>query len=172
VRPVLPTLIETDEADFEWMTGGASTSKRGLTLPPGGVDSNEVLVHVRTIARSLAEQQGHTDNWMIVADREVVGLCGYKHRPSVDGAVDIGYSISASRRRRAHATSAVAAIIASAQADPRISYIIAETAIDNHPSQRVLIKNGFQCIGIGIDSEDGEHLLRWRVSVTETPKRG
>ena len=165
VRPVLPTLIETDDTDFEWMTGDVSASKRGLTLPPGGVDSNEVLVHVRAIARSLQGQQGHTNNWMIVAENEVVGLCGYKHWPSVDGRVDIGYSISVSRRRRGHATSAVAAIIAKAEADPRIFHIIAETAIDNHASQRVLIKNGFQHIGTGIDPGNGERLLRWRVNV-------
>jgi RimJ/RimL family protein N-acetyltransferase len=161
-------LIETNDEDFEWMIGGVHVSNRGLTLPPGGVDVNAVLVHVRAIARSLHEQQGHTDNWMIVAENEVVGLCGYKHPPSVDGTVDIGYSISASRRRRGHATSAVAAIIANAEADSRISHIIAETAIDNHASQRVLINNGFQQIGTGIDPGDGERLLRWRVSIAGT----
>jgi len=166
----LPTLIETNDDDFEWMIGGVHVSNRGLTLPPGGVDVNEVLVHVRAIARSLQEHQGHTDNWMIVADNEVVGLCGYKHRPSVDGEVDIGYSIAASRRRRGHATGAVSAVLANAQADPRVSHIIAETAIDNHASQRVLIRNGFQYIGTDIDPEDGDRLLRWRVSVATSSR--
>ena len=165
MRPPSTTLIEATDADFDWIIRRVQVSNRGLTLPPGGVDADEVLVHVRVIARSLQEQQGHTDNWMIVAAREVVGLCGYKHRPSVDGAVDIGYSIAASRRRRGHATGAVAAILAKSEADPRVSYIIAETAIDNHGSQRVLMKNGFQYIGTVIDPEDGERLLRWKVSV-------
>jgi RimJ/RimL family protein N-acetyltransferase len=157
--------METDDNDFEWMIGGVDLSNRDLTLPLGGVDSNEVLAHVRAIARSLHEQQGHTDNWMIVVENEVVGLCGYKHPPSVEGTVELGYSISLRQRRRGHATSAVAAVIANAQADSRIFHIIAKTAIDNHASQRVLIKNGFQQIGTGIDPEDGESLLRWRVNV-------
>jgi RimJ/RimL family protein N-acetyltransferase len=165
VDRVLPALIETDDDDFDWMLGGDRASRRGLTLPPGGVDANEILSHVRAIARSLHEQQGHTDNWMIVADNEVVGLCDYKHPPALDGAVDIGYSVSASRRRRGYATGAVAAIIAKAQADPRVAYIIAETALDNHASQRVLKKNGFQYTGTGIDPDDGAALLRWKVSV-------
>ena len=165
MRPPSTTLIEATDADFDWMIRGLQVSNRGFTLPPGGVDANEVLVHVRAIARSLQEHQGHTDNWMIVAGHEVVGLCGYKHRPSVDGEVDIGYSIAASRRRRGHATGAVAAILAKSDADSRVLYVIAETAVDNHASQRVLMKNGFQYIGTDIDPEDGERLLRWRVSV-------
>jgi RimJ/RimL family protein N-acetyltransferase len=159
------TLIETTDADFEWMIHSSRMSDRGLTLPPGGVDANDVLIHVRGIARSLYDRQGHSDNWMIVADREVVGLCGYKHPPSADGGVDIGYSIAPSRRRCGHATRAVAAILVKSRADSRVSYIIAETALDNHASQRVLTTNGFQCMGRAVDPDDGEPLFRWRITL-------
>jgi predicted acetyltransferase len=163
----LPTLIETDDADFEWMIGGVHVSKRGLMLPPGGIDANDVLSHIRASAQSLHKQQGHTDNWMIVVDHEVVGLCGYKYPPSADGEVDIGYNVAASRRRRGHATGAVTAILAKSRADLRVTRIVAETAVDNHASQRVLVKNGFHNIGSTIDPTDGEILLRWSTSVID-----
>ena len=74
MEPVLPALIETVDNDFELMIAGVHLYSRGLRLPPGGVDTNEVLIHVRAIARSLQQHQGHTNNWMIVANDEVVGL--------------------------------------------------------------------------------------------------
>lgn len=165
-----PVLIETTDDDFDWMLGGVGTSRRGLRLPPGGVDAKNVLGHVRAIAASLHELQGHTDNWMIVVDGEVVGLCGYKHTPSKDGEVDIGYSIAPSRRRRGFATAAVAAILQRSEADSRVRSIVAETAVDNHASQSVLKKNGFDCIGSGVDPDDGEPILRWSVSVAGTSR--
>jgi hypothetical protein len=88
-------LVEARDADFDWMIRGGD-SRNGLVLPPGGVDAPAVLMHVRAIAQRLHEHQGHTDSWMIVANDEVVGLCGYKHPPAIDGMVDIGYSIAAS----------------------------------------------------------------------------
>ena len=158
-------LVETTDADFEWMIRGVALSHRGFSLPPDGVDTDEVLTHVRAIAQTLHQAQGHTDSWMIVANDEVVGLCGYKHPPSIDGIVDIGYSISVSRRRRGHAEAAVAAILAKSKVDPRVSYVIAETAVENYASQRVLEKNGFQSLGADIDPEDGENIIRWRADV-------
>jgi RimJ/RimL family protein N-acetyltransferase len=102
---------------------------------------------------------------MIVANDEVVGLCGYKHPPSIDGAVDIGYGVAASRRRRGHANSAVAAILANARRDPSIQDVFADTAVENLASQGVLEKNGFQRVGAHVDAEDGAALIRWRADV-------
>jgi len=168
-EPARSTLVEATDDDFEWMIRGVAVRNRGLSLPPGGVDSQGVLAHVRTMARTLLQQWGRTGTWMIVANDEVVGLCGYKHPPSGEGAVEIGYGVAASRRRRGHARRAVAAILANASGDPSIQYVIADTAVENHPSQRVLEKNGFRCVGPHVDPDDGEALIRWRADVRTDP---
>ena len=100
------TLIEATDDDFEWMIRGVAVRNRGLSLPPGGVDSKGVLALVRSRARTLLRQWGRTATWMIVANDEVAGLCGYKYPPSVEGAVDIGYGVAASKRRRGYAKGA------------------------------------------------------------------
>jgi RimJ/RimL family protein N-acetyltransferase len=158
-------LIEATDADFAWMMRGDAVSDRGLMSPPGGVDAPFVLEHVRAMAQRLAAEQGHTDSWMIVAGDEVVGLCGYKRMPSHDGAVDIGYGIAASRQRRGYAREAVAALVMYAKNDPRVATLIAETAVNNRASQRVLGKNGFQFVCFDDDIDDGARIVRWRADV-------
>jgi RimJ/RimL family protein N-acetyltransferase len=163
------TLIEATDDDFEWMIQGVNVPNRCLSLPPGGVDGKGVLAHVRARARTLLQQWGRTATWMIVADDEVVGLCGYKNPPTSEGAVDIGYGVAASRRRRGHAGGAVAAILAGARRDPSIRNIFADTAVDNLASQGVLQKNGFERVGTHVDPEDGAALIRWRADVRTAP---
>jgi RimJ/RimL family protein N-acetyltransferase len=165
VRSATATLLEATDDDFEWMIRGDAVPNRGLSLPPGGVDAKAVLAHVRAIARTLLQQWGRTASWMIVANAEVVGLCSYKYRPTADGAVDIGYGVAASRRRRGHAKHAVAAILANARRDQSIQDVFADTAVENVASQGVLKKNGFERIGTHVDPHDGEALIRWRADV-------
>jgi RimJ/RimL family protein N-acetyltransferase len=159
------TILEATDDDFEWMIRGVAVPNRGLSLPPGGVDAKAVLAHVRAIARTLLQQWGRTASWMIVANGEVVGLCGYKYPPTPDGVVDIGYGVAASRRRRGHASSAVAAILADARRDQSIQDVFADTAVENVASQGVLKKNGFERSGTHVDPHDGEALIRWRADV-------
>jgi RimJ/RimL family protein N-acetyltransferase len=121
------------------------------------------------MARTLLQQWGRTATWMIVEDDEVVGLCGFKNPPTIDGGVDIGYGVAASRRRRGYAKAAVTAILASARRDPSIQDVFADTAVDNLASQRVLEKNGFERVGAHIDPEDGAALIRWRADVRTAP---
>jgi RimJ/RimL family protein N-acetyltransferase len=163
------TLLEATDDDFEWMIRGVAVPNRGLSLPPGGVDAKAVLAHVRAIARTLLQQWGRTASWMIVANDEVVGLCGYKYPPTTDGAVDIGYGVAASRRRRGHAYSAVAAILENARRDGSIQDVFADTAVENVASQGVLKKNGFERLGAHVDPDDGETLIRWRADVRTDP---
>jgi RimJ/RimL family protein N-acetyltransferase len=141
-------LLEASDSDFDWMLGIAQ-GREGLRLPPGGVDDPAVL----QIARKM------TRTWMIVRDGEVVGLCSYK-RPPAEGRVEIGYSIAPRRRGAGAATAAVAIVARIASADPAIEALLAETAIDNPASQRVLEKNGFVRAGQHVSAEDGE-VIRW-----------
>lgn len=153
-------LIEATDADFAWMIRGSDDRSRELSLPADGVDSEAVLAYLRDLTPTVT-YDGHGHIWMIVSGNEVVGLCGHKHRPADDGTVDIGYGVAESKQRRGYATDAVAAMLAKAKADPRITALVAETATGNLPSQRVLQKNGFARIGTAIDPDDGE-IIRWR----------
>jgi RimJ/RimL family protein N-acetyltransferase len=155
-------LREVADEDFAWMLCGEPACRRGLTLPPGGVDDPRVLTHVREITNRL-HAQGSRGAWMIVSGDEVVGLCGYHHAPT-NGAVEIGYSIAGSRRRRGHATRAVEAMVAQALV-AGVRLLIAETAVANLASSRVLERNGFLRAGTRIDVEDGA-VLAWQKILT------
>lgn len=102
-----------------------------------------------------------TGSWMMVAEGEVVGLCGYKRPADTNGIVEIGYGVAPSRRRLGHATRAVAAMVAETARDPLVKAIVAETAVDNAPSQRALAANGFLQRGTRYDAEDGT-VVHWR----------
>lgn len=100
--------------------------------------------------------------WCVVekATREAVGDCGTKGGPDPDGVVEIGYGFVEAGRGRGLATEAVGAIIGHLLAQPEIRAVVAETALDNPTSQRVLDKLGFGQVGTGWSDDDG-HLIRW-----------
>ncbi len=147
-------LIELVDEDFDWMRGGAGTTRNGLRLPTEGVDEPEIVEHVRRIAARL-RQGGSRASWMMVVDDEVVGLCGHKDLPSKAGEVEIGYSVAPSRRRQGFATRAVAEMLRDAKADAAIRVVKAETTVANLASHRVLEVNGFIRVGARLDDEDG-----------------
>jgi len=155
-------LVEATDAHFAWMLGEAAAPD-GLSLPPGGIDAPWVL---RWTRRNLA-RLGQPGSWLIVADGEVVGLCGHKTGPDAQGAVEIGYGVAAERRRQGHATRAVALAVQSARCDGRIRRLVAETALRNLPSQRVLEANGFVRTGTSVDDDEGDMIV-WGL---ETPCR-
>lgn len=157
-------IVAVEDVDFAWMLDGKPAVRRELRLPPGGVDEPVILGHVRAIAASLRER-GCAGSWMVVSGREIVGLCGYKNAPSTKGEVEIGYGITPSRRRRGHASRAVAAVIAYARLDPPVRTIVAKTDVGNVASQTVLQRNGFERAGEGPDPEDGAPIVFWRLTL-------
>ena len=159
--PAEMTVVELCDADFAEMLRGAPSIRPGIAVPPGGVDDPAVVSHVRRIVTHLREAGYDGGHWMIVVAGEVVGLCGIKHPPTVDGEVEVGYGIAASRRRRGHMTRGLALVLDALRRDPAIRTVFAETAAANEASQRVLTANGFERIGTHVDPVDGE-LFRWR----------
>ena len=82
-----------------------------------------------------------------------------------NGEVEIGYGIAPGRRRRGHATRAVALVLDLAREDPAVRTVLADTVLDNVASQRALEKNGFRRAGTHADPSDGEPLIRWEIAV-------
>jgi len=160
-------LVELSEGDIAAMLAGRGEVRPVMAQPPGGVDDVAVLGHVgRMAARMRAAGEGGGQYMMVVAG-EVVGLCGIKAAPSLEGEVEIGYGVAASRRRRGYATAAVAALVATLARDERVLRVLALTVPGNVASQRALAANGFTRTGTQVDAGDGE-VIRWELPVRET----
>jgi RimJ/RimL family protein N-acetyltransferase len=152
-------LIVATDAHFAWLLGEADAPD-GLLIPPRGVDAPWVLRWRRRIQPTLGDRGG----WLMAARGEIVGLCGYKGPPNAQGVVEIGYAVARERRRRGHATRAVTLVIEAARQDPQVSAIVAETALANLPSQKVLAVNGFSDVGRSVDDDEGEMIV-WRLEL-------
>ncbi|MDY6898198.1 MAG: GNAT family N-acetyltransferase, partial [Cyanobacteriota bacterium] len=98
---------------------------------------------------------------LIVVDKLIVGMCGFKNRPKEDNSVEIGYGIIPSQQRKGFATRAVELLVIEAFSQIGINSVIAHTDLSNYPSQKVLQKNGFIKQGSTINTNDGE-LLVWQ----------
>ena len=155
------TLRAISAAEIDGLIALETPTEWGLTVPPGGVDGAIVLRIVRDLT-SRAAARGMRATWAIVAMGEIVGLCSYV-RETVDREIEIGYGVAASRRGNGFATAAVATLVPIARADGFVT-LVAQTAVANPASARVLEKNGFVVMGNRVDSEDGEFVV-WRVSL-------
>lgn len=155
-------LIEARDRHFSWMLG--ETKGIGiLRLPPGGVSEHAIVAMLRNEAAKL-RVAGCRGYWMAVVGQDVVGLCGYKRLPDEDGVVDFGYGIAPHCQGRGYGTALVAALVARAARQAPVRALIAETAVDNIASQRVLERNGFVREGGRLDHDDGP-LLIWRRTI-------
>jgi Acetyltransferases, including N-acetylases of ribosomal proteins len=92
-------------------------------------------------------------------ERIIIGNGGFKGKPSVNGTVEIGYSIIEEFQRRGYASEAVRALVSWAFDHTDVKRVIAETLPELSPSIRVLEKNGFRHVGKG--SEEG--IIRYAI---------
>jgi RimJ/RimL family protein N-acetyltransferase len=152
-------LIEAKDRHFAWMLGTGWVFG-ALRLPPGGLGDRGMLEMLRAEAAKL-RKTGCRAYWLGVVGTEIVGLCGYKRLPDEVGTVDFGYGIAESRQGHGHGTALVAALVERAKRDRDVRVLIAETAVNNLASHRILIRNGFTRIGSRLDHDDGP-LIVWR----------
>lgn len=150
-------IVEASDEDFAILLGGAAP--RGLRLPDGPIEAAPVLEMLRALADRIRPNFTPA-TWLLVEDGEIAGMLSITALVAA-GEVRIGYGVAETRRNRGVATRGVAEVVAWAIADPRLSAIHAETAVDNRPSQRVLRANGFSPVGRRTDEEDGD-LICWR----------
>lgn len=132
-------LISAEDADFAALLGGKAS--RGLQLPDSDIAPPDILQMLRDLAARIRPQFAPAA-WWIVESGAVIGLCSLTRVPSA-GVIDIGYGIAPTHQGRGHARSAIASIVEWACSDPRVIAVTAETSVHNHPSQRVLERNGF-----------------------------
>jgi RimJ/RimL family protein N-acetyltransferase len=158
------TLLPATDAHFAWLLG-ETDAPPGLALPPGGIDEPWVYKWLR---RTLRRMEGR-GSWLMVRDGEAVGMCSYKGPPDAEGAVEIGYGVAPQRRLLGHATAAVALLVAEARGDPRVRRLVAETALSNLVSQRVVEANNFLRTGVSHDDDEGEMIV-WTLELGDGEK--
>lgn len=158
-------LVEATDDRWAWLCG-EQPSPGDWLLPEGGVDDLPTLCHLRRAAQVLGKA-GSPHSYLIVHDREIVGLCGYKHPPRADGSVEIGFGIAAARRNHGYATGALNLLLQQAAGDQSVRTVFAETDVDNLASQNVLRRNGFVRCGSRNDREEG-NLIIWRTSAPDS----
>jgi RimJ/RimL family protein N-acetyltransferase len=91
-----------------------------------------------------------------VADSgEVIGHGGFHGPPDADGVVEVAYSVDPAHRRKGHAKAMLAALLARADADPRVTAVRASIRPDNVGSRATIAGFGFFKIGEQWDPEDG-----------------
>lgn len=150
-------LIAMDDADYAWMIG-EGPGQHGLSIVEGGVAPAEVLAMLRGVQAGLAGGVDHPLAWMIVEQREVVGMVNLVARDA-DGRFELGFGVAPAVHGQGVMTRAIAELlpILSALA---LGEVTANTSFDNPASQRVLERNGFRQTGTKDDPEDGQ-LICW-----------
>ena len=110
-------------------------------------DGDVVAVEVFLRATAEAGEQQPFGYYRItcLADGLAIGGIGFKGQPS-DGCVEIGYGLVPSARGHGYAAEALVALVAIA-ARQGVFKVIADTALDNVPSQRTLNRVGFRLVG-------------------------
>lgn len=98
---------------------------------------------------------------------DVVGGCAFKGPPDADGMVEISYGVEEAHRGRGYATEVAGAMASFAFATGLVRVVRAHTKPGNVPSERVLVKCGFERVGEVVDPEDGQ-VWRWERSRKDT----
>jgi RimJ/RimL family protein N-acetyltransferase len=145
-------LIAASHADFDALICGDTPAN--FRVADGGVETPEVLKMLQGLANSI-RSDCLPAAWLMIVDNEVCGLVSLLSVPDINGRIAIGYGVAASCRRRGICSGAIAELIRWATDQPTIHAIVAETSIQNLPSQKVLINNGFEQIGDRVDPDDG-----------------
>ena len=144
-----------------WLESG--TLVLAPELPPyeGEPLSGPLRAAVETKVRNM-ERDPNNEKWYsyyaMVAGGRIVGLIGPKGKEQLPERVEIGYGVSEKYQCRGYATAAVRHLCARYTKREGIRAVVAHTAAENTPSQRVLQKAGFRRMG----EESGEVIWEYR----------
>jgi RimJ/RimL family protein N-acetyltransferase len=94
------------------------------------------------------------------ADGRAIGGIGFKGQPD-GGSVEIGYGLVPSARGHGYAAEAVNVLLTVAS-DHGLSWVIADTTLDNLASQRTLIRAGFRLVSTDAEIHRYQVLLKGR----------
>jgi [ribosomal protein S5]-alanine N-acetyltransferase len=154
---LLPTSLDMLDAmvDENWprlstLLGGADFAENWFHFP-------EAFVWMRDFARDNPDLDLSWWNYLILHKKHhrMIGTCGYKGAPGLDGKVEIGYEIAATYQQQGFATEAARGLCAHAFGAEAVTAVTANTLAEENPSVRLLRTLGFTFTGEHIDLEDG-----------------
>jgi ribosomal-protein-alanine N-acetyltransferase len=137
-----------DKAEFAKLVGALVPE----TWPPDNL--RDVLGYFYALYEKHPEWEGWLTWYAVRIDNDYPILCGgvgFKGPPDKRGMVEIGYSVLPEFERQGLATEMVAGIVQWAKQQSQAKHIEAETDTDNKASIRVLEKNSFVCVGVGLE---------------------
>lgn len=113
--------------------------------PVDGIFLDIVKGQYNTLSKDEKNYLFHTF-WFIIrkSDRTVVGSASFKDLPNSNEEVEIGYGLGKKHEHNGYMTESVQSMCRWALSKDSISYIIAETDIDNIQSHNVLKRCGFK----------------------------
>lgn len=154
--PMLEAIASEDWAALSGLLGGVSVAEHWLHFP-------EAMIWMRDFLREFEADLGWW-NFLIVhrADVRLIGTCGYKGTPGIEGEVEIGYEIAESYQGQGLATEAARALAQNAFTHESVNYVLAHTLAEKNASNFLLQKIGFQFVGEHVDIEDGK-IWEWRL---------
>ena len=124
---------------------------------------NEECANVLAVYPGFYYKVGYNKPWIgyfaTIDGTEIIGVGGFKGKPK-DGKVEIAYGTFKKSEGRGIGTEICRQLVSlSIQTDPAIR-VTARTLQDGYASMRILTKNGFECLGI-VDDEDDGPVLEW-----------
>lgn len=124
---------------------------------------NPECLEVLTAYPDYYKKVGYTPPWIgyfLMNDKnEIVGCGGYKGKPK-DRTVEIAYGTFKKFEGQGVGTQICRELVLlSLLTDPAIK-IRARTLPENHASIEILKRNGFECLGLVYDEDDGD-VLEW-----------
>lgn len=148
----------------------------GASLPPSWPPEHYDRDTVQYSLDRMTGSEGETDWGMYLflhrdsgntVGRKLIGFGGFKGEPSVEGSVEIGYSVVRDYQRQGFATEAVGGFLQRAFHDDRVEQVIAETYPDRLPSQGVLRKCGFKLARLS----SADDIIRFAISRDQWTRR-
>lgn len=138
-----PELLRGDAVTLVPVPAGADLD--ALDQLTGGRAVGRGWPHADTAA-GLAFTAAGGWTWLIVdGDGRIVGECGTKAPPQ-DGTVEIGYGLAAPSRGSGLGTRAVDTLVRWLESRPDVNSVVAEVAVDNDASRKLLERLGFTLI--------------------------
>jgi ribosomal-protein-alanine N-acetyltransferase len=89
-------------------------------------------------------------------DKKLIGACGFKGEPDLEGMVELGYEIASAYRGRGLATEAAQGLLNYAFGHDGVRRVTATTLAEENASTRLLRRLNFTFTGEETDLEDGK----------------
>ena len=125
--------------------------------------ASEECLSILDVYPGFYQKVGYNKPWIgyfiINDDGEIIGAGGYKGGPK-DGKVEIAYGTFKNYEGRGIGTEICRHLVLISLKTDATLRITARTLQDGYASIRILEKNGFECLGIVHDEEDGD-VLEW-----------